>query len=290
MAMRSMWKGSISFGMVVIPIKMYTTVDDNVKSVRNSIHQMHTDCGTRLQMPKWCPKCERKVESAEVGRAYYTSEKEDGLAFSLTAEEMASLPVESMKAVNIQAFVPWSSNILQDPRWSDTVYAIAPEDIGKKAFCLLRDAMTNRGVVGLAKIAVRDREKLAMLRPMDEVMLIQTLHFAAELRDLKELERAAELSEAEMTMGIKLVDSMTHEVDMEAFTDAYHEALVDLINHKLEGKEYVVQSVPDKQATGEDLLASLAASLGEAVDLTPGLAATEKEFQEIAPGVAKNNQ
>ena len=248
--MRSMWKGALSFGLVAIPVKMYKAVEEQTIHLNN----IHKECGTRIQMPKYCPKCLKQLKAEEIVRAYCLDEKA-GEYLPLTEQDMASLPLTTMKTVQVEAFV----KTIADPRWFDSSYILAPEEVGTKAFVLFAKAMQELGVMGIAKIAIRDKEALCAIRPQDGILILQTMFWGNELRDYGELIPFADVSEREMDMAKTLLTAMTREVDLTAYTDNYRKVLTDLIAAKLTGAPIIAAPEP-KQAEG-DLFDQLMASL-----------------------------
>jgi len=252
--MRSMWKGSLGFGMVNIPVKMYKAVEK--KSIGfNQLHECGVGVTTRVQMPKWCPNCDRKVEADEIVKGYPLDEKA-GNYIVVTKEELESLPVNSLKNIQIETFIP----SLDDPRWFDTTYVLAPEEVGTRAFVLFCKAMEELKLVGIAKIAIREKEALCAIRPQDGILILQTMNWADELRDYGELIPFADVNEKEMDMAKTLLTSMTKPVDLASFKDEYRAALVDMIEAKMDGREPVLVPAVAKKAEG-DLFEQLEASL-----------------------------
>ena len=248
MAMRSMWKGSLGFGMVAIPVKLYGAADDN----RIAMNQLHSECGSRIKMPKYCPKCDRQLEAGEIIKGYPIDKDH---YVPVTEEELDSLPLNSLKSIQVDAFI----KDIDDPRYFKDNYILSPEEVGAKAFVLFVKAMEQVGVVGVAKIAIREKEQLCAVRPFNGVLLLQTLHWGDELRDYGELVPFASVSDAEMEMAGKLVAGMTKDVDLASYKDKYREALVELISAKLEGKTIEIPKAPPKQDA--DLAKQLLASL-----------------------------
>ena len=143
--MRSIWKGTISFGMVAIPAKLYTAAEDK----RVSFHLVHRDCRSRIQLPKWCPNCERKLEPAEIQRVY---EYAKGQYVPMEDADFQALPLKTLKTVEVVEFVDPAGI---DPRVFDKSYFLAPDEMGGKAFCLLLRAMEETGLCAVAKLAYR---------------------------------------------------------------------------------------------------------------------------------------
>lgn len=250
--MRSIWKGSIGFGMVAIPVKMYGSTEDK----RIAFNQIHAECGSRIQMPKWCPTCERRLEAAEIKKAYEVSKNQ---YLPLEPEDFDSLPLASVKTIQIDQFIKGD---LADPRYFKDSYFLSPDEVGNKAFSLFMRAMEMVGVVGIAKIAYRDREHLALIRPFDGVMLLQTLHYTDELRPYDELKVSAEISDRELELAQTLVQNMIGDGDLTGYQDEYRKALQWLIEAKLEGKEITETPIPKAKTADltEQLLASLEAT------------------------------
>jgi len=225
--MRSIWKGSINFGMVAIPAKLYSATDDK----RVSFHQLHAECGSRIQMPKWCPLCDRKVEGFEIKKGYEIGKDQHII---LEESDFQSLPLKSLKTIEVVEFVDGTGI---DVRAFNDCYFLSCEDVGAKAFTLFLKAMEQANLAGIAKLTYRDREHLSAIRPYDGIMLLQTLHYADELRPFEEIKpRAVELSDKEMELASMLVDKMKGEFDLAKYHNDYREALERLIEAKLNGE------------------------------------------------------
>jgi len=242
---RSIWKGSINFGMVAIPAKLYTATDDK----RVSFHQIHRDCQSRIQMPKWCPKCERRVEATELVKGYELNKEQ---YITLEEQDFQSLPLRTLKTIEVVEFTDRSRI---DIRCFDTCYFLTCEDTGAKAFTLFLKAMEKANLVAVAKLTYREREHLASIRPYDGVMLLQTLHYADELRPYDELKpRAVSLSEQEMELALMLIDKMRGDFELGKYHDDYREALERLIEAKLAGQVITAPAEPAPVADVADAL------------------------------------
>ena len=245
---RSIWKGSINFGMVAIPAKLYTATDDK----RVSFHQYH-DCGSRVQMPKWCPQCERKIETSEIKKGYEISESQHII---LEEADFESLPLKSLKQIEVMEFTDRS---YIDIRSFDACYFLSCEDTGAKAYTLFLKAMAEANLVAIAKLTYREREHLASIRPYNGLMLLQTLHYADELRPYEDLKpRAVELSDKEMELAKMLIDRMRNDFDPTKYHDQYREALEKMIEAKLAGE---VITAPTEKAPVADVAEALLKSL-----------------------------
>lgn len=247
--MRSIWKGSINFGLVAIPAKLYSGTDDR----RVSFHQIHSTCGTRIQMPKWCPKC-GKVEAGELRKGYEVGKDQHVI---LEEQDFASLPLKSLKQIEVLEFVSTEP----DPRAHSDSYLLSCEDTGAKAFTLFLRAMEKAGVVGIAKLTYRDREHLCIIRPYQGIMLLQTLHYADEIRDCTELRpREVTVGDKEAELALMLIERMRGELVLSRYHDDYREALERLVEAKINGQP--VAATPNSPAPTGDVVDSLLASLG----------------------------
>jgi len=234
--------------MVAIPIKLYGATDDK----RISMNQLHTECGSKIKMPRYCPKCDRQLEAGEIVKGYPIDKDH---YVPVTPEELESLPLNSLKSIQVDAFVKG----VDDPRYFKASYLISPEEVGAKAFVLFVKAMEQAGVMGIAKISIRDKEQLCSLQPFNGVLLLQTLHWSDELREYQELVPYATVSDKEMEMAGKLIGGMTRDVDLADYHDEYRQALIELIQAKLEGKTIEAPIAPKRQ--DKDLADQLLASL-----------------------------
>ena len=251
MAPRSVWKGTVGFGMVTIPVKLYGAVEE--KTVR--FNTLHRECGTRIQMPRFCPNCEKRLEQAEMVKGYPVG---DDRFVVLEEQDFATLPVKSLKAIEVMEFVDASE---VDPRHYDKPYFMAPDQAGGKAFALLLRGMEHVGRVAVAKLSMREREHLCTIRPYGNVLLLQTLHWADELRDAGEVEAdLPQVTEQETGLAVALIQALEGEVNLSAYSDEYREAVTRLIEAKLNGE--VIEAAPVVEAKPtEDVMAGLMASI-----------------------------
>ena len=250
---KSTWSGSLGFGMVAIPVKLYGATEDKRKALE--IHGYHSECGSRVSMPKTCQKCDKKLEADEIVRGYAIDENN---FVPLTESDYESLPLESLRQIQVDAFV----KDLGDPRWiKGNIGFLSPEEVGAKAFVLFVKAMEEAGVMGIAQFTARKKEHLAAIRPFNGVLLVQDLHWGDELRDYGELVPFASVSDAETEMAGKLVGGMTKEtVDLTKYQDKWRDAMVDLVQRKLAGETIEPVAAP-KPKQDVDLLKQMTASL-----------------------------
>ncbi len=259
---RSIWKGSLGFGMVNIPVKLYAGTTDKRKEI--SLTSIHPECKAQVKSPKTCPACGKSF-SADLGnlnelqKAYKVS---DDQFIPISDEELASLPLATLKAISVAHFIPGDTLWLDDPRWYKDVYFLSPDGkIGTRALSLFLKAMEELNLVGVAKISMRQREHLILLSPYEGALMMETLHWADELVPYEDLKIEADVSSAELEMAKNLLRAMTKAVRLDEYRDEFREALEALINSKLEGKEIAPLAEAPTVSAGSDLVDALMASL-----------------------------
>ncbi len=256
--MRSMWKGAISFGLVMIPVKLYAATEQRDVAFR----QVHRADGGRIKFRRVCSVCGEEVPFADVAKGY---ELPDGEMVVLTDEDLAELPLPTTHSIEVLNFAP--SDQL-DPILCGRSYYTEPEPAGLRAYALLRDALEGSGRVAIARVALRQRESLAALRSRDGMMVLETLLWPDEVRtpDFEFLDQDIEVRAQELRMASSLIDSMTVDFDPSQYRDGYREALEELVAAKSQGHE-VVRPPPRAEEEGvtslaDALKASLAAAKG----------------------------
>lgn len=228
--MRALWRGSISFGLVNVPVRMYAATER--KSV--SFRQIHRECGTPIRYEKVCPACNRKVEEDEIARGY---EYEKGRFVIIEDKDLEAIPDETTRTIDIIDFVDLKEI---DPVYFDHSYFLGPEETGQKAYLLLFEALRKTGKIAIAKVTIRAKQSLACLRPYGENQLvIETMFYPDEVRDAGEItvSPGIKLHENEIKMAVQLIDSLAAEFRPEKYTDEYRKALLDIIRAKVEGQE-----------------------------------------------------
>ncbi|MFF8844592.1 Ku protein [Streptomyces sp. NPDC015127] len=272
--MRSIWNGAISFGLVSIPIKLVNATENHSVSFR----QIHEADGGRIRYRKVCELEEKEVTNAEIGKAY---EDADGSMIPITDEDLASLPLPTAKTIEIVAFVP-SSEI--DPLQMDAAYYLAANGVpAVKPYTLLREALKRSDKVAIAKFALRGRERLGMLRVVDNAIAMHGLLWPDEIRATDEVAPQTEVTvrDAELDLADALMDTLG-EVDIQSLHDDYREAVEAMIAAKVEGGVTAPEAEsPAERAGGKviDLMAALENSVraakeargeeGEVADVTP---------------------
>ncbi len=262
--MHTMWKGSISFGLVNIPIKLHAATEDKDIKLRN----LHSKCHSPIKYEKVCPVCDEPVEQSDIVKAYeYTK----GKFIVLDEEELQALKKENEdKAVEILDFVKINE---VDPIYFSRSYYISPGDSGSKAYALLREALKESEKVGIAKIIIRAKEQLALLRVFHNTLVMETIHFPDEVRnfaDVPNIPAEEKIAKKELDTALLLIDQLTTTFEPEKYTDEYRQALLELIETKKNGEEVVItnQQQP-KTSNVTDLMAALQASIDQTKPTQP---------------------
>ena len=257
--MHSMWKGAVSFGLVMIPVKLYAATEQKDIAFR----QVHREDGGRIRFRRFCSVCDEEVPYEDIAKGY---ELPGGEMVILTEDDMAGLPLPTTRSIEVVQFTPAEQ---LDPILFNRSYFVEPEAAGARAYCLLRDALEDSGKIAIAQVALRQRESLAILRSRDGVLVLETLLWPDEVRvpAFGFLDDDIEVRPQELRMAASLIDSMTVDFDPDEYHDGYREALQEVVNAKVEGRE-VIQLDTGEVASGETssladaLRASLAAARG----------------------------
>jgi DNA end-binding protein Ku len=227
---RAIWSGSISFGMVTIPVKLFGATES--KDI--SFHLLHATCGTRLQQRRWCPTDEVDVPWSDTVRGY---EYAKGQYVILTDDDFERLPLPSKHTIDLSAFVEEQEI---DPIFYERSYYLEPDERSAKPYALLLKALAERKLSAVATITIRKKEQLCVLRPFKGTIMLETLYYPDEIR----LDRGVDLSgvrisDRELDMAFTLIDILRRPFEPSEYRDHYREALAELIEAKLEGKEVV---------------------------------------------------
>jgi DNA end-binding protein Ku len=261
---RAMWKGAISFGLVTIPVAVYPATEE--KTLR--FNQLHDEDGGRVRYKRVCEKDGEEITFEHIVKGY---EVEKDRYVVLTDQDLNAIPVESSRAIDIHRFVDLDEI---DPVMFKKSYYLVPEETGAKAYALLREAMADDGRVGIAKVSFRDKEHLAALRFKDEAFVLETMYWPDEIReaDFGGVDVSAKVRGQELEMAKQLIESLSGEWNPEEYSDEYREALLQIVEAKLNGQEIEVVA-PEPTAKVVDLMEALKASV----------AAAKKEADEPAP-------
>jgi len=252
---RSMWKGAISFGLVTIPVAVYPVTEE--KGLK--FNQLHDEDGGRIRYKRVCEKDGEEVTFEHIVKGY---EVEKDRYVVLTDEDLNAVPVESSRAIDIHRFVDLDDI---DPVMFKKSYYLVPEETGAKAYALLREAMADDGRVGIAKVSFRDKEHLAALRFKDEAFVLETMYWPDEIReaDFGGVDVSAKIRGQELEMAKQLIESLSGDWNPEEYSDEYREALLQIVEAKLNGQEIEVVA-PEPTAKVVDLMEALKASVAAA--------------------------
>jgi DNA end-binding protein Ku len=255
MAPRSIWNGTVTFGMVNVPIKLYSATES--KSIH--FHEVHLKDGSRVEHRKICPKQDKEVPQEEIVRGYEVSE---GKYVVLEKDEIKAAAGDRGKVVHIEEFV---DAVDIDPIFYEKTYYVGSRD-DEDAYRLLHEALKRSGRAGIGRFTFHDREYLTAIRATDDVIVLHTLRFHDEVVPGKEFAPAdsgRKPSKNEAQMAGRLVDTLAREFDPSDYEDTYREAVLDLIKRKAAGKEIDLDEQVEPEQ-GDDLAAALEASLGAA--------------------------
>jgi DNA end-binding protein Ku len=257
-----MWKGAIQFGLVTIPVKLYLATESRAGV---SFHMLHEKDDARIQMKIWCPEDEAIIPRTDTVKGFeYAPDK----YVVITDEDLEKLPLKTVRSIEIEQFVE-SDKAETHTKFVKQAYYIEPDKVGRKAFALLKSVLQDEGLTAICKIVIRDREALAALDPFENTMLLSTLYWPDEIRALGELDipdEEIEVKPAEKKMASQLIQAMTGEFDPAQYRDEYREALMQVIESKVEGRETVSLPEPEEGTKLVDLMAALQASVKAATE------------------------
>jgi DNA end-binding protein Ku len=255
---RSMWRGAIQFGLVTIPVKLYLATETG----GIGFNLLHASCLNRIQMKVYCPYHDEVIPRSETVRGYEWSK---GKYVVVTEEDLDSVPLKTMRAIEIEMFIT-ADRENAGTQFVKQAYYLEPDQIGAKAFYLLKSVLAEQGKSAICKIVLKDREQLAALNPYSKTMLLTTLHWPDEVRATEELnlpEDEIEIKPSERKMAEQLVASMTGDFSADEYQDDYRQALMAVIERKVSGEkpEPAQRSEPTNIT---DLMAALEASVAAA--------------------------
>jgi DNA end-binding protein Ku len=256
---RSMWRGAIQFGLVTIPVKLYLATEQG----GIGFNLLHASCGNRIQMKVYCPFHDEVIPRSETVRGYEYSK---GKYVVITDEDIDSVPLKTMRAIEIEMFIT-ASRDAGGTQFVKQAYYLEPEQIGAKAFYLLKSVLAEQNKSAICKIVLKDREQLAALNPFSSTMLLTTLHWPDEVRAIDELtlpEEQIEIKASEKKMAEQLVASMTGDFSADDYTDDYRQALMAVIERKVAGEQPEPAAARAEPTNIGDLMAALEASVAAA--------------------------
>ena len=286
---RSMWKGAIQFGLVTIPVKLYTATESDYTIRFNMLHEPDL---SRIQMKVWCPEDEKVISRSETVKGY---EYAPDQYVVITDEDLEKVPLKTMRSIEIEQFTPRDETNSSHAQFTKQAYYIEPDKIGRKAFYLLRSVLQEKGLTAICKVVIRDREALAAMDPFEDTMVLTTLHWPDEIRSVSELDLPADdfdFKPAERKMAEQLVEAMTQDFDASKYKDEYREALLQVIEAKVAGVEIQAPEPVEESSSLVDLMKLLQDSVKAATDEkskgAPVSVAEAKEERAKRP--AKANQ
>lgn len=281
--MHTMWKGSISFGLVNIPVKMFAATED--KDIRFKI--LHKKCRTPIKQERVCPTCKEEIGPDDLVRGF---EYEPGKFVLIDDEDLEAIRPATARTAEILDFVDLREI---DPIYFDKSYYLAPqENNGDKAYSLLRHAMQKTGRIAIAKITIRNKQSLAVIRVLNNILILETIFYPDEVRPVSQVPGVPEnvrIEERELAMAEQLIESLTAEFKPEKYKDEYREELMNLIRKKAEGKE-IVTAPEAPQRNVVDLMAALQASLQQTQEMRrqgkapPGRQAKKSKKEPVEAG------
>jgi DNA end-binding protein Ku len=256
--MRTIWNGSVNFGLVNIPIGL--AVAQQRKDV--AFRTLHRECGTPIKQKRYCPKHERDVEADELVKGW---EFTKGQFVTVEDEDLEAVALQRSQSIDIVRFVPAAS---VDPIYFDRTYYLAPASAlpQRRPYVLLLEAMKQTGLAAVGKFVLWGKENLCLIRPLGDSLALETLYFAEDVRSRAEIDEAVgetELAEPELAMAVQLVQSLTGEYDPEEFRNEYREALRAMLDAKLSGEE-ITRPEPVAPVPVVDLMEALKASVAQA--------------------------
>jgi len=275
MAPHSLGSGTISFGLVSIPVKLYTAAS----SGGVSFNLLHAKCGSRIKQQTFCPVDNEVVERSALVKGY---EFQKDQYVRLTDEELKGLEGEASKVIDIAEFVPLAT---VDPIYFEKTYYLGPDKGGEKPYRLLADAMAKSDKVALATFVMRGKESIVLIRPAQDGLMLHTMYFADEVRDFGEIEKgkSVKLREGELGLAERLIGELSHdEFKPEQYEDAYRGRVLELVNSKVEGKEITAVAPEAQRAQVIDLMDALKQSLAKR-----GGGGAQPADKAAAPGVKK---
>jgi DNA end-binding protein Ku len=255
MAARSTWKGFLKVSLVNIPVRVFPATES---AASLSFNQLHAECQTRIQQKRWCPSCDREVPNSEIVKGY---EFQKGRYVVVNEEDFAKVTVESTRVINLVQFADDASI---DPMYVDRTYYLAPDGkVAAEAFAVMREGM--RGKAGIGKVALYGREYLVAVKPQEHGLVMYTLHHAAEMRSIDQVEELDSVPKTvkpeELKLARQVVETFAGELNLADYRDEYKEDLRRIIDAKVAGEEVVATPVVEAPTNVVDLMAALRKSL-----------------------------
>ncbi|MDQ0057906.1 non-homologous end joining protein Ku [Paenibacillus harenae] len=253
--MHTVWKGAISFGLVHVPVKMFTATEDKDVHFRS----IHKECGTPISNVRTCAHCGKEVGLDDIAKGF---EYEKGKFVLFNDEEIEALKPESARVIQILDFVDLTDI---DPLYFQKAYYLSPDMSGAGAYSLLLEAIKQTGKIGIAKISIRSKSSLAAIRVVGNCLCLETMHYPDEIRSLALVPNLPEqtvVNEKELQMAKMLIEQLSETFSPEKYTDDYRLSMLEAIQHKIAGESVDIVSAPaEGRSNVIDLMAALQASL-----------------------------
>lgn len=266
--MRSIWKGALTFGLVNVPVKVYSATEDHDVS----LHQVHDEDGGRIRYQRTCEVCGKVIAYADIDRAYVD---DDGTTVVLTKDDLAALPAEKSREIDVVEFVP-SDQV--DLLTLDRAYYLEPDSKSPKAYVLLRKTLEQTDRTAIVRFTLRQKTRLAALRVRGDVLVLQTLLWSDEVREASfpSLDEDVKISDKELQLSSSLVDSYSSDFDPEEYVDEYQKELRTLIEAKIDaGETFDVSEAFEEEGEGAG---------GEVIDLMEALRASVEKSKAAKKG------
>ena len=266
----SVWSGYLTFGLISMPVRLFS----GARSTHVSFHMLHRDDHTRVKQQLYCPADERVIDRSEIVKGY---EYRKGEYVIVEPEEIKKIEPKTAKAMEILEFVKQDEI---DPIYFESSYYLAPEEAGKKPYALLTRALEESGYVAIAKLAMHNREYTTFLRPHNGGLMLHTMYYQNEIREMPQVEDKTHLKEAEVKVAHQLIEALAAKWDPEKYHDTFEENLKKLIQAHMEGKEITPVEKPRKAAVPIDLMAALKQSLAQMEGKKKGSQRVERAQEE----------
>jgi DNA end-binding protein Ku len=252
--MQAIWRGAINFGLISIPVRLFSATEE--KTLR--FNMLHKEDNGRIRFNRTCTVCGKAdLTKDDFVRGY---EYEKGSYVMFDDQELDNVQIDTSHTVEVVHFTP-SEDV--DPIYYQRSYYLAPDDLGIKAYALLRKVLTESDRVGVAKVAIRDKERLGTLRVRDNVIVLETMYWPDEIREahFPEIEKDVEVSDADLRTARTLIEAATEDFDPSQYHDRYRDALLQAVEQKIEGKEIVAPAASEEAPQVVDLTEALKRSL-----------------------------
>jgi DNA end-binding protein Ku len=270
--MHTVWKGAISFGLVHVPVKMFSATEDKDISMR----LIHKQCNTPLSYVRKCRTCGTEVEWSDIVKGY---EYEEGRFVIFDKDELEKISGEASKEIKILDFVNLTDI---DPIYFQKTYYLAPNETGANAYNLLLESMRQTGKIGIAQVSIRSKSSLAAIRVIERCIAMETIFYPDEIRSVDQVPGLPEqinVNEKELTMAKMLIEQLSSPFDPSKYHDDYRETLMDAIQHKVAGEQ--IHVAPERQKTNViDLMSALQASLEAIKPQEPAKTKTTKRKEK----------